>query len=130
MLKSGDLRLLRDWNLKIGQALSTLPELTDVTYSQGDDTRLPVDRRVVPHRHPHVDAPTGDLGEQRLLLGGQGGPVGTGCESNYRLVHPPTLACPRPCLGIRARLGVCGPLSALLVQAGTMEGNPLATRQS
>ena len=47
VLKSGDLGLLREWNLKLGQALSTLPELTGVTYSQGDDTRqvvLDIDR--------------------------------------------------------------------------------------
>lgn len=47
VLKSGDLALLREWNLKLGQALSALPELTGVRYSQGADTRqvvLDIDR--------------------------------------------------------------------------------------
>ncbi|MDO4233200.1 MAG: efflux RND transporter permease subunit, partial [Lautropia sp.] len=47
VLKSGDLDLLRRWNLELGRALSELPELTGVSFNTGEDTRqitLDIDR--------------------------------------------------------------------------------------
>ncbi|MDO5102453.1 MAG: efflux RND transporter permease subunit [Lautropia sp.] len=48
ILKSGDLELLKTWNLKLGQALAEVPELTNVSYDVGADTRqvvLEIDRQ-------------------------------------------------------------------------------------
>ena len=47
VLKSGDVNLLRQWNLRLGKALSDRPELDNVRYSRGEDTRqivLDIDR--------------------------------------------------------------------------------------
>lgn len=47
ILKSGDLALLRQWNRRLGEALHALPELTNVSYEEGADTRqvvLEIDR--------------------------------------------------------------------------------------
>ena len=47
VLKSGDRDLLQTWNQRLGVALSKRPELENVSYSLGEDTRqivLDIDR--------------------------------------------------------------------------------------
>ena len=47
VLKAGDVNLLLDWNQRLGKALSARPELNNVRYSKGGDTRqivLDIDR--------------------------------------------------------------------------------------